>query len=130
MLLTETGINLLAVWTFDPLYEDHGLALALMGIFVVFSALALVVMFITLLPRFVAVISPKEQPLAIETPSLDPDELPEELVVVLAAAVAATLGQPRRIVKVRGLLTDDQAWSIEGRMQHHHSHRMSNPRRT
>ena len=47
-----------------PLFEDHGLALALMGVFVVFIALSLVVAFITILPRVVTRISSKAGPMA------------------------------------------------------------------
>ncbi len=38
-------------FTSAPLFEDHGLPLAVMGILVVFLALSLVIAFISVLPR-------------------------------------------------------------------------------
>ena len=112
--------------SFEPLFEDHGLALAVMGILVVFLALTLLVVFITLLPRLL------ERTLARESQTTAPadpeitlkDELPEETLVVIAAAVAETIRQPHRIVRIRGLTPEDLGWSLEGRLQHHASHRL------
>jgi hypothetical protein len=54
--------------------------------------------------------------------SLDAGDLPEELVVVIAAAVAESLGPAHRIVRIRGLMPEDLGWQLEGRLQHHASH--------
>ena len=43
---------------------------------------------------------------------------------MIAAAVAETIRQPHRIVRIRGLTAEDLDWSLEGRMQHHQSHRI------
>ncbi len=109
-----------------PLFEDSGLSLALMGILVVFAALALVVTFISLLPRMLGNTAP--QPAAEIQPAaagleLD-DELPEEIQVVIAAAVSEFMDRPQRIVKIRGLGSSELGWSLEGRMQQHLSHRI------
>ncbi|MCA9238353.1 MAG: hypothetical protein KDA44_22930 [Planctomycetales bacterium] len=50
------------------------------------------------------------------------DDQPEEIVAVIAAAVAATIDAPHRIVHARIQGQSDLAWSLEGRMQHHTSH--------
>ncbi len=51
------------------------------------------------------------------------DAVPDEIVAVIAAAVAEVIDAPHRIVRVRGLTPDDLGWLLEGRMQHHASHR-------
>ena len=71
-----------------PLLESHGVALALMGVFVVFIALSLVVAFITVLPRVAARIASQERTQAEGAQTFAQDELPEETIVVIAAAVA------------------------------------------
>lgn len=55
--------------------------------------------------------------------SIDAGDLPEELVVVIAAAVAEVLGPAQRIVQIRGLMPEDLGWQLEGRLHHHASHR-------
>ena len=54
MLLAQQDDRPLIEFTLAPLFEDYGIPLAVMGIFVVFMALVLVVVFITLLPRVLA----------------------------------------------------------------------------
>jgi Na+-transporting methylmalonyl-CoA/oxaloacetate decarboxylase gamma subunit len=113
-------------FTLEPLYEESGLALAAMGILVVFMALVLISLFITLLPRLMAALErfhPEEKPAAAKA-SKPADELSEEIRVVIAAAVAAAIGTPQRIVRIRGLTPEDLGWSLEGRIQHHTSHRI------
>jgi sodium pump decarboxylase gamma subunit len=117
MLLAQEDSPLLIRFTLAPLLEDYGVPLAVMGVLVVFLALVLVVIFITLLPR----VLPHAEPAT----SLDPtaeEELSEETLAVITAAVAATLDKPQRIVRIRGLTPADLGWSMEGRMQHHQSH--------
>ncbi len=55
-------------------------------------------------------------------------KLSEEIVVVIAAAVAEVMAKPHRIVHIRGLTPEDLGWSFQGRMQHHHSHRIQRDR--
>jgi Na+-transporting methylmalonyl-CoA/oxaloacetate decarboxylase gamma subunit len=126
MLLAEQTSRPLMDFTLRPLLEDHGIPLAVMGILVVFAALALVVAFITLLPRLLGPVSAEQPATAL---AADEDALPEETLVILAAAVAAVICQPHRIVRVRGLTPEDHGWSLEGRMQHHQSHRIHRDRR-
>ena len=126
MLLAQQNTRPLVDFTLAPLFQEHGIPLAVMGTLVVFIALVLIVMFITLLPRLVGrqPAKPLESPVAVRATS--DDELSPELVAVIAAAVAATLGEPHRIVKIRGLTPAELGWSMEGRMQHHQSHRFRN----
>jgi Na+-transporting methylmalonyl-CoA/oxaloacetate decarboxylase gamma subunit len=123
MLLAQQDSRPLVEFTSAPLFEEYGIPLAVMGILVVFLALVLVVVFITLLPRVLGGISAPQPGRAAASP-LGEGELPEELVAVITAAVAESLGRPHRIVKIRGLTPADLGWSLEGRMQHHHSHRI------
>jgi hypothetical protein len=53
----------------------------------------------------------------------------DEVVAVIAAAVAEVIDVPHRIVHVRGLTPEDLGWLLEGRMQHHASHRNPHPHR-
>lgn len=124
MLLAEQDGRPLIDFTLDPLLEDFGIPLAVMGIFVVFTALALLVVFITLLPRVLERFLGDRlvEPARVEAPA--EDELPEETVAVIAAAVAETLGGPHRIVRIRGLTPEDLGWSLKGRIHHHQSHRI------
>ncbi|QEG00776.1 Oxaloacetate decarboxylase, gamma chain [Stieleria maiorica] len=121
LLLAQEESKRLIDFSLAPLTEEHGIPMAIMGIVVVFSALVLIVVFITVLPRLVAPFI-ESQPAA--TPAARDDELPEEVLVVIAAAVAAALDHPHRIVKIRGLGAGEYAWSLEGRMKHHLSHRI------
>lgn len=109
-------------WT--PLFEDYGIPLAVMGILVVFSALALVVLFITILPRIVQQLNPEQTTQPTPWSAVSQDELSEETLVVITAAVASVVMHPHRIVSIRGLTPEDLGWSLEGRMQQHQSHRI------
>ena len=112
----------------QPLWEDHGIPLAIMGLVVVFAALTLLRVFIGSLPRIMAILDhyfpeeaeavPQAKPVAQPPAS----GIPEEIVVVIAAAVAATISEPHRIVRTRALSPEDLSWSLEGRLQHHASH--------
>jgi sodium pump decarboxylase gamma subunit len=123
MILAEQG------FTTAPWFEEHGIPLAVMGIVVVFMALAILVVFVNLLPRMLELGSGrklKESPIEESpVPELDVEgELSEETLVVIAAAVAETIRQPHRIIQIRGLTPSDLGWSLEGRIQHHQSHRV------
>jgi Na+-transporting methylmalonyl-CoA/oxaloacetate decarboxylase gamma subunit len=109
-------------FTLAPLFEDHGIALAIAGVLVVFLALTLIAGFIALLSRLSTRL-PATRPVVPALP-VDDDELSEEMLVVIAAAVAETVIKPHRIVRIRGLMPTDLGWSLEGRLQEHQSHRM------
>jgi hypothetical protein len=53
---------------------------------------------------------------------IDAGDLPDDLVIVIAAAVAESLGPAHRIVRIRGLMPEDLGLQLEGRLQHHTSH--------
>lgn len=120
MLLAQQDSRHLIDLTFAPLFEDHGIPLAVMGICVVFMALILIAVLITLLPRLLESASSAVE--AIEP--LTEEEIDRETLVVIAAAVAETIRQPHRVVRIRGLTSADLDWSLEGRLQHHQSHRI------
>jgi Na+-transporting methylmalonyl-CoA/oxaloacetate decarboxylase gamma subunit len=124
MLLAQQDNGPMIEFTLAPLSQDIGIPLAVMGIFVVFMALILVVVFITILPRIVAVSTATDDQPAV-APSVGDDQLSEETVVVISAAVAQIMaGRPHRVVRIQGLTPADLGWSLEGRMQHHQSHRV------
>ena len=120
MLLAQQDAQPLFEFTTAPLFEEHGIPLAIMGILVVFLALVLVVVFITLLPRVMNHSSAKTP----EPLTLPEDEMSPELVAVIAAAAAEMLGQPHRVVKIRGMTPADLGWSLKGRLEHHQSHKL------
>jgi len=124
MLFAQQDTRPLINFTTEPLFQDHGIPVAVMGILVVFMALVLVVVFITLLPHILAPFSRSQQLESAPAQSASDDELPEEMLVVIAAAVAAVLDRPHRIVHIRGMTPADHGWSLEGRLQQHQSHRI------
>ena len=80
--------GLLAQLNWQPLFEDHGFPLAIMGLFVVFSALMLVRIFIGTLPRIVAALDhffPDQQ--HAPQSKATTDEIPDEILAVIAAVV-------------------------------------------
>ncbi len=122
MGIAQTAPRPLVEFTLSPLGDEHGIPLAIMGILVVFLALTLILAFISMLPRLLARFAPPAaQPGAPPLAAVD-DRVSEELVVVIAAAVAETLDKPHRIVSIRGLTPAELGWSLEGRMHHHQSH--------
>lgn len=127
MSLSKSDL-LLAQLDWQPLWEDHGIPLAIMGLVVVFAALTLLRVFIGLLPRIMAILDhyfPEEaesRPGSTQQPQPQTNGIPDEIVVVIAAAVAATIAEPHRIVHTRELSPEDLNWSLEGRLQHHASH--------
>lgn len=123
MLIAQQDSRPLIEFTLAPLFQDHGIPLAVMGVLVVFSALVLIVVVIKLLPRVFG----EARPTAAATPAdllAGTDQLSSETLVVIAAAVAETIRQPHRIVRIRGLTAQDLDWSLGGRMQHHRSHNL------
>ncbi len=124
MILAQQDTGPLVQFSLAPLSEEYGIPLAVMGILVVFMALTLVVTFISVLPHVAARLTAKSAPRSAESLLAAQDELPEEIRVVIAAAVAATIPHPHRVVLVRGTAPSSVAWSLEGRIQHHQSHRI------
>ena len=114
----------------QPLFDDTGIPLAIMGMLVVFAALVLVSVYVTLLPRFATYLEErfpeKASPQPVAQPPISGDDLPEEILVVIAAAVAEVIDEPQRIIHARQLTPLDLAWSFEGRRQQHVSHRPRN----
>ncbi len=127
MLLAQQDDRPLVEFTLAPLMEEYGIPLAVMGVLVVFAALVLIIVFITILPRILAHVPAHDATVELDSgTAVSPafgGELSAEIVVVIAAAVAETIGKPHRIVKIRGLTPADLGWSLEGRTQHHQSHR-------
>ena len=122
-------MNLFAQLNWQPLLEDHGIPLAIMGLTVVFAALTLLRIFIGLLPRVMRVLEHyfpehEETSPAVVLSEATEGKLPDELVAVIAAAVAATIHKPHRILHTRKLTTEELSWSLEGRRQQHGSHRL------
>ena len=126
MLIAQQDSRPLIEFTLSPLFEDYGIPLAIMGVLVVFVALVLIALFITLLPYVFG-----ENAAKTNAPSsashlgggiLDQDDLSEETLVVIAAAVAETIRTPHRIVRIQGEMA--QEWTLGGRMQHHQSHKI------
>ena len=115
-------------FTWEPLFHDYGLPLAVMGILVVFLALVLVVVFISVLPRLLVRFTNNPIRTAVSSRPHD-DLLPEEVVAVIAAAASECLAEPHRIVHIRQLTAQEMGWSLEGRMQHHQSHALGRPDR-
>lgn len=67
-----------------------------------------------------AALSATEQIVPTPAPPVDdPDQLPEEHLVVIGAAVTLVLGCPHRLVSIRNTSAD---WGREGRREHLHSH--------
>lgn len=58
-------------------------------------------------------------------PVSDDGKMSDEIVAVIAAAVAASISTPHRIVHIRGLTAEELGWSLGGRLQHHASHQDS-----
>ncbi|WP_419194422.1 OadG family protein [Novipirellula herctigrandis] len=126
----------------DALFEETGLPLAVMGMFVVFSALLILIGCVSLLPRLMVVLDkiipahghhgaqpkPKPKPKAKakkkEAKGAEVGGVPEEIAVVIAAAVAQVMDQPHRIVRTRQLTASELAWTLQGRIQHHASHKL------
>jgi len=123
-LLAQQDSRPLIEFTLSPLFEDYGIPLAVMGVLVVFVALSLIVLFITLLPRLLSGTVAKASKPSVAQQVLADQEISPEILVVIAAAVAETMSTPHRIVKIRGLTPADLGWSHEGRTQHHQSHRV------
>ncbi|SMP67496.1 sodium pump decarboxylases, gamma subunit [Neorhodopirellula lusitana] len=130
--------------TFDPLFNETGIPLAVMGMLLVFVALSILVGVITAMPHIIALLegnadaaeptpshaksSATKSPTTAPSvgPNSDPNSDPElspELIAVIAAAAEAELGAVR-VVRMRPLTPSEIAWTLEGRLRHHASHRL------
>lgn len=151
--------------TLDPLFEETGIPLAILGMFVVFAALGILLGVVSALPRLIAIVegqsgqakskdsqdvaqvsqgakspTPVPSPPAVGIASAavslqdgvdtaatrnDADEssLTPELIAVLTAAAEFELGSVR-VVRMRPLTPSELAWTLEGRLRHHASHRL------
>ncbi len=114
-----------------------------MGMLVVFVALSVLIAIISAMPRVIEILENKalkkeaktqgsrksassEKALAIAPSPSEPEsqpDLPHELIAVIAAAAEFELG-PVRIVRMRPLTPSELAWTLEGRLRHHASHRL------
>lgn len=97
------------------------------GLLVVLITLMVLALFCTVMGLvFKSGAKPRSRTKLVTTPpqQLRPSsEQPEDhTTIVIAAAVASAIDQPHRIVHV-GSVADD-AWALERRFQHHHSHKV------
>lgn len=67
------------------------------------------------------------RPAPAAAPAAETRDMSEETLAVIAAAAAVSLQTEHRILHIRQLTTGDWNWSMEGRMQHHASHRPREP---
>ena len=103
------------------------LKFALTGMLVVLMSLSLLAIVSTILARVIRLVTPR--PLAARAAAAPPSqEISDEVIAVIAAAVATVIDTPHRIVAIRGLTAEDLSWSLEGRLKHHASHRPARPR--
>lgn len=109
-------------FSLEPLWHDQGLPLAIMGMVVVFCALITVVIFISNLPRLMALIEGKPAPAKPAKPAA-PAEDPDEVIAVIAAAVEAALGPGARVIHTQQLTPRELSWAQQGRFEHQTSHK-------
>lgn len=113
-------------FSLEPLMHDLGLPLALMGIFIVFMALILVVTFISSLPRIMAVLEralPSAEHATSAAPTTSPQDSDDDVIAVIAAAVATVIDHPHRIIRTREITAREMAWAQQGRLQVQTSHK-------
>jgi sodium pump decarboxylase gamma subunit len=122
---------------FAPLFEETGIPLAIMGMLVVFLALSVLIIIISVFPFVMGLLDrwlpvshhhagntkSKSKPKANETVDND-GVIPPHILAIIAAAVFEMEPGPVRIVRTRQLTTSELAWTLEGRIRHHASHRL------
>ncbi len=122
---------------FAPLFEETGIPLAIMGMLVVFLALTVLILIISAFPFAMGLLDrwlpvshhhagkakSKSKPITNETVAHD-GEIPPHILAIIAAAVFEMEEGPVRIVRTRQLTTSELAWTLEGRIRHHASHRL------
>lgn len=120
MMLHSTMI--VAALSMEPTLREL-LQFALSGLFVVLVALSALAFTCAGVGRLLKLF---ERPApVVRMPTSTSDEVADEVVAVIAAAVSTMLDRPHRIVHVRGLTPEDAAWALEGRRQLHSSHTFS-----
>ncbi|TWU37243.1 OadG family transporter subunit [Novipirellula artificiosorum] len=141
LLSLQTAVVPLFTINTEALFEETGLPLAIMGMFVVFSALLILIFCVSMLPRAMVLLDkfmpatphhgaakPKPKPKKKEAKAAkavaDVGGVSEEIAVVIAAAVAQVMDQPHRIVRTRQLTAAELAWTLQGRIRHHASHKL------
>jgi glutaconyl-CoA/methylmalonyl-CoA decarboxylase subunit delta len=97
------------------------------GMFVVLLSLSLLAVSCVVVGYVLRAFAPR--PLLSRNSAGGEGELTDEMVAVVAAAVAEVISSPHRIVHIRGLTSEDLGWSLEGRLQHHASHKNPHPHR-
>jgi len=102
---------------------------SLTGILVVLLSLSLLAVNCVAVGYLLRAFAPRTLPLTTRDSAGSEEEQSDELVAVIAAAVAEAVAAPHRIVHIRGLTAEDLSWSLEGRLQHHASHKSSHPHR-
>lgn len=100
---------------------------ALTGMLVVVLSLSLLAVFSSVLARVMRMFAPRPRTTRAGALSQN-NEVPDEVIAVITAAVAAVIDARHRIVIIRGLTPEDLSWSLEGRLQHHASHAPARPR--
>lgn len=122
----------------DPLFLETGIPLAIMGMVVVFSALIVLITIISGFPWAMNLLdqwlpasghhgahaAKKPKPAAVASAAAIDGAIPSHILAVIAAAVAESESGPVRIVRTRQLTTSELAWTLEGRIRHHASHRL------
>lgn len=124
MMLNQIVFSAVAL-SDDPKFSEL-LRFSLTGLFVVLLSLGLLAIACGgigyLFKNGASRRSPDSASSVLETQDAD------EIVAVIAAAVAEVLAIPHRIVFIRGLTPEDMERTFEGRFQHHISHKL--PRRS
>jgi Na+-transporting methylmalonyl-CoA/oxaloacetate decarboxylase gamma subunit len=91
------------------------------GLAVVLLSLSLLALFCSAVGHFFQRSSARATPQ--RQSAVSSDALTEETVAVIAAAVAAVVALPHRVVHIRGLTAEEMGWMWGGRIQHHTSHK-------
>mgnify|MGYP002621654949 CR=1 FL=1 len=115
-------------FSFEPLWHEKGIPLAIMGMVIVFIALVLVSTFISKLPRIMEALDkvlPQAEQL-LGPPKTREGEIPDEVIAVIAAAVSEVVGKPHRIIHTRELTSREMIWPQQGRWQIQTSHKPHN----
>lgn len=106
-----------------PLFGSQTLALG-----VVLIGVALLMVAVALAGRWLAATHPAPPPPPVAAP-VPPETVPSaEIFIVIAAAVAATLGRRARVAAIKPVTPPAEAmiqpWSVEGRRQIYSSHQI------
>jgi len=125
--MTASACTLLAVGLPENPTTWELLVFSATGILVVLLSLSLLAVSCVVVGFVLRAFAPR--PLPSRGSAGGEGELTDEMVAVVAAAVAEVVATPHRIVHIRGLTAEDLSWSLEGRLQHHASHKSPHPHR-